>query len=373
MRKILVVADMKSNTKARDSFFKSIKIDHVDAKEMLKHMDLHDAMDEVAILKNECSHFIYIIDESGVSPIDIAEMLVTAIKSPKSTAAAFLPGGDDWYNISMTEVMRKIASSGATVLEHNLDAIVDYINGLVVEIPFDPNVIECLIKRDGPTTMVLGKRRYSFEQNKNGDVVCPVLAADHRKHLLSIPDFRVYQAEKLKPKEFTDAEIDFHRQWKTMSSLRFNAFVNGNLSRFKHVSQKLLNLAIMKWHAQLPAMDCPLEHKDFVGASPEISEPPKPPELPVDNIPATPDQPIEEIFHLSWTPEQWEAWHQSWLRLDFNKFKAMLEVQENEDALLAAPDELFDKAEEKWKRLAADADGDPEPWPYDDEDPEDIE
>jgi len=53
-------------------------------------------------------------------------------------------------------------------------------------------LIECLIERDGPTTVTLHCHQYEFKKNGAGHSVCEVALKEHRAHLLKLGDFRIY-------------------------------------------------------------------------------------------------------------------------------------------------------------------------------------
>ena len=55
-------------------------------------------------------------------------------------------------------------------------------------------VIQCLIQRDGPTHMNLNGFSYTFKENEHGHYVAEVNSREHREYLLSLPDFKAYEA-----------------------------------------------------------------------------------------------------------------------------------------------------------------------------------
>jgi hypothetical protein len=58
---------------------------------------------------------------------------------------------------------------------------------------FDPTVLECTIERDGPTTIHIKNRPFTFTRNLRGHYVCQVADRGMRNYLLSQPgSFRIY-------------------------------------------------------------------------------------------------------------------------------------------------------------------------------------
>lgn len=53
-------------------------------------------------------------------------------------------------------------------------------------------LIECLIKRDGYTSVTVQRSKYDFKRNEAGDQVCNILSGGHSSYLLGLPDFRLY-------------------------------------------------------------------------------------------------------------------------------------------------------------------------------------
>ena len=62
-------------------------------------------------------------------------------------------------------------------------------------------LIECLVKRDGPSVATILGRTYEFEEQPDGAKVCDVNNGGHRERTLSMPAvFKVY-----KPKATTES------------------------------------------------------------------------------------------------------------------------------------------------------------------------
>lgn len=70
-------------------------------------------------------------------------------------------------------------------------------------------LIECLIKRDGPTHVTLAGFDYVFDENKEGRKVCDVLSTDHQAHFLALKDYIPYKPAapyKVEPAEDPEPE-----------------------------------------------------------------------------------------------------------------------------------------------------------------------
>jgi hypothetical protein len=304
----------------------------------------------------KCDFSLYVITPKMAGVYAIAEAVQDSCRRPEKTLFCILPEDDGVeFNVgqlrSFMAVFDLIELNGAQVFgnlraagdnsEKNFQAIADYLNQSYVEIPYNPNLIECLIERDGPTEMNLHKATYLFEKNELGDYVCEVLSGDHRKHLLSLkPDFRIYQEEKAPPKDFTDEEDDFIREWKLLSDDVFLAYVNGHIAKFNDSRAKVRVIAAEKWRALLSHMDCPIRVDDEV---PEQTNP----------------DPGPSNFEDELTVFDKEFW-QGWKNLNGVLFKKY--VNENEQQFLDAPEFLWDKAMAKWQKLITDKTG--EIWPF---------
>ena len=298
----------------------------------------------------KCDFSLYVITPKMTGVYAIAEAVQDSCRRPEKTLFCILPEDKDISEVkgfvwakkfnanqlrSLLMVAKMIEQNGAMVFG-SLDAVADYLNQAYVEIPYNPNLIECLIERDGPTEMNLHKATYLFEKNELGDYVCEVLSGDHRKHLLSLkPDFRIYQEEKAPPKDFTDEEDSFMREWKLLSDDVFLAYVNGHIAKFNDSRAKVRVIAAEKWQALLSHMDCPIRVDDEV-----------------------PDPASNEDEMTSFDKEFWQGWK----NLNGVLFKKY--VNENEQQFLDAPEFLWDKAMEKWQKLITDKTG--EIWPFED-------
>lgn len=54
-------------------------------------------------------------------------------------------------------------------------------------------LIECLIKRHGPTHITIAGFDYVFVEDKNGRKICKVMSPDHQRYLLSLKDYVEYK------------------------------------------------------------------------------------------------------------------------------------------------------------------------------------
>jgi len=299
----------------------------------------------------ECALCLYVITPLMTGVYAIAEAVEDSCRMPHKTLFCVLPEDDGAafdasQAKSLSMVAKMIERNGAMVFD-SLDAVAEYLNTFYAEIPYNPNLIECLIERDGPTEMNLHKATYRFEKNELGDYVCEVLSSDHRKHLLSLPDFRIYQEEKAPEKDFTDEEDSFMREWKLLSADTFLAYVNGHIFKFNDSSAKIRAIAIEKWRSLLPHMDCPIRIE-------EVSQGTQDPLPPLKGN--NPDSVSSEEELTAFDKEFWKRWK----HLNGKAFKDY--VTENEQRFLDAPEFLWEKAEAKWEKLITDKTN--ETWPF---------
>jgi hypothetical protein len=54
-------------------------------------------------------------------------------------------------------------------------------------------LIECKIKREGPTHVTVAGFDYVFAKNEHGHKVCDVLSSDHQSYFLELKDFVPYE------------------------------------------------------------------------------------------------------------------------------------------------------------------------------------
>jgi len=62
-------------------------------------------------------------------------------------------------------------------------------------------LIECLIKRDGPTHVNVAGFEYVFEKNEEGRSVCDVISTGHQAHFLALDSFISYKPRGEKQEE----------------------------------------------------------------------------------------------------------------------------------------------------------------------------
>ncbi|MBC2712869.1 MAG: hypothetical protein HGJ94_18325 [Desulfosarcina sp.] len=284
--------------------------------------------------RHACDVDLHVLTPCCTEFYHIANLMRESVLRPNKVVFSMLreDGGkvfNDRELILIEEVMLMVAETGGQPLPYSIDAIADHLNSLHVELPFNPNVIECLIQRDGPTVLTLGKRTYTFEDNENGDCVCEVLSSEHRQYLLKLPDFRIYKEDELPKPEFTYDEDQFIREWKTLSKMRYQAYVNAHIRRFVEASVKIRGIAAEKWVALMPDIGCPIPTgEDDRGH---------------DQAPAPGEA------YLNWSNHEWTAWQKKWVRLNAENFRAYVEAHEIE--MLNAPDDIYDSARAKWEKL----------------------
>lgn len=308
----------------------------------------------------KCDFCLYVITPKMTGVYAIAEVVQDSVRRPEKTLFCVLSEDEGVeFEVSQTKsllmVAKMIEQNGAMVFG-SLDAVADYLNQSYGEIPYNPNLIECLIERDGMTEINLNQFTYRFEKNELGDYVCEVLSGDHRKHLLSLPDFRIYQEDKLPTPEFTAEEDSFMREWKLLSADTFLAYVNGHITTFNSSRAKIRKMAAEKWRALLSHMDCPIRVDDD-----PLEEVPQGTQ---EHLPPlernSPDSASSEDELTAFDRDWWKKWQ----KLNGMAFKNY--VNENEQQFLDAPEFLWDKAVEKWGKLITNKTG--EVWPFEGED-----
>ena len=322
--KVLIVGEPE----LRAALMEQIKLETVEYREPAVSMVIHahtpESFDKLAVAN--IVHDITCGPRSGVRPM------------------VLLSGFSDEDYVENGAVIEFIHQF---IVEHHttIEDVAAQVNMFYVEPPpFNPYYIECLIQRDGPTEMYLDGTRYLFEKNEVGHYVCLVQRDDHRKYLRSLGTFRIYQEDKIPPPEFTEDETDFMREWKTMDKDSLRSYVNGRIDRFLKARDRVKRIAIRKWEAlhsrDKQPVPCPISIK-AVDAQ----------QAPAQDAPAAqgapPVEPLDES--TKWTDEQFNDWVNTWLRLNAERFVTF--VQANEDKFLNAPDEVWDKAKEKWEKL----------------------
>lgn len=325
MAKVLIVGDQE----LREAIMAVIKIECVETAmqehDYVVHAHSPSSFDKMAVA-------VLIADTIGGPPKGVQTILLMASFEEEDYAE----------NQKVFEFIHAHIVSHMTSVEQ----VADYLNKFYVEPPpFSPYMVECTIERDGPTEIYQDGVRYFFEKNACGHYVCLVQRNDHRKRLCSIDGFRIYQKDKLPEPEFTDEEVEFMQTWRTMDKDSFAEFVNGRLREFRLSREKVRRIAIEKWIA--------LHHRDKTPMPCPIDIPDDPFAVVDENDPAPPADESE-----SWTDEQWASWTNTWVRLTAERFEKFVEEQETK--LLNCPDDVWDRAKEKWAKLMPD-----KPWPID--------
>ncbi|MBE9581542.1 MAG: hypothetical protein IMF18_07990 [Proteobacteria bacterium] len=357
-----------NGSKWRDELIPLLKIDYFNP--VVEDWD-DDAQAEETRQKKLCDFNLFVITPKMTGVYAIAEVTECSIARPASTLFCVLDEDDgleftEGLSRSLDAVVKLIKGFGAKVFD-NLVCIAEHLNKSYTEVTYNPNVIECTIKRDGPTSMYLGKAIYVFEKNEMGDYVCEVLSQEHRKHLLAIPEFNIYKIDTLAPKkEFTDEEEAFMGQWKHSAPNDYLAFVNGHIDEFNRQRHAVRILAAEKWRNQLFPQACPIERQlDRDAGSVKPDEPAPPAEQALET--ASHEEAVEMV-EINKNPEDemtafdYDFW-KKWKLMGGERFKDYME--KNDQQFLDAPEFLWDKARIKWTRLITDKGGDP--WPFEEE------
>jgi len=347
MKRVFLGGTYNDESKWREQLIPMLKIDYFNP--VVEDWTEECQAEEIR-QRNRCDFLLYVITPLMTGVYAIAEAVQDSCRRPEKTLFCVLPEDDDAeFDVGQTKSLLMVAKmterNGAMVFG-SLDVVAEYLNTFYVEIPYNPNLIECLIERDGPTEMNLHKATYRFEKNELGDYVCEVLSGDHRKHLLALSDFRIYQEDKAPKKDFTDEEADFKQEWERLSEDTFLAYVNGHIFKFNSSSAKIRAIAAEKWQSLLSHMDCPIRVVD--GAVDEVQQGTQ------DHLP--PLKPTDEL-----TVFDTEFW-KKWKNLNGKAFKVY--VEKNEQRFLDVPEFLWNKAEAKWQKLITDKTG--EVWPFED-------
>lgn len=259
-----------NGSKWRDKLIPLLKIDYFNPV-------VDDWNDECRIeeikQRAKCDFCLYVITPKMVGVYSVAEVVQDSALKPSNTVLCVLKEDDrSMFHIdtllSLNSVVDIVKANGAIVIgdidsgrssDEDIVAIAEYLNKSMVEIPYNENMIECLIERDGPTLMRIGTMTYCFDRNDLGGYVCEVLSHAHRKHLVNLDSFRTYQEDKAPKKEFTDEEYSFLCEWKTLSADNFVAYIHGHSILFDNSSAKIRKIAISKWVLLLPGMTCSIK------------------------------------------------------------------------------------------------------------------
>ena len=352
-----------NESKWRDELIPMLKIDYFNPVVD----DWNDeAMAEEERQKKECDFNLFVITPKMTGVYAIAEAVQFSMTRPRSTIFCVLDE-DDGLEFTKGQAMSLDAVHKLVIGNHakafdNLVCVAEHLNQSYIEITYNSNVIECTINRNGPTQMNLEKASYMFEKNKLGDYVCEVLSSAHRKHLLAIPEFRVYKMAELEPKrEYTEEEEAFIGRWKHFGSTDYLAFVNGHIDEFNNCRFAIRYLAGLKWRSQLSRMACPIEQQP----DPSKKGSAKPIDVFEPDIAVKGATHIEEMVEINKNPEDemtafdYDFW-KKWKLMGGERFKEYIE--KNEQQFLDSPEFLWEKAVIKWERLITAKTK--EPWPF---------
>jgi len=341
----------------RDELIPMLKIDHFNPVVP----DWTPACQEEEIRQRlSCDFCLYVITPLMAGVYSIAEVVQDSCRKPVSTIFCVLNSDknidgnafsfEGSGRKSLEAVMRMVHDNGSKVFE-TLEDVAEELNQHYEEVPLNENLIECLIERDGPTEIRLQKFVYRFEQNINGDYVCEVLNMAHRKHLLSLDDFRIYQEHLFPKPDFDEKEAKVVEMVSRFSDDRLRAYVNGHISELMGLSQKVKALIVEKWNRICGPQKCPIDDTpDFqIPAEPEKTSTTKNDDK---DLTAGNDEAVEPVDYAS-------LWN-SIKRLSGENFKNW--VENNDPIIMDSPDEFEDKAMAKWNRIVKD-----EPWPYEDD------
>jgi len=325
----------------RDYVIERLKIDYVNP--VVDDWNEQARLNEIE-QRAKCSHLLYVITPLMTGVYAIAEAVQDSCKRPDQTIFCVINDDNDkTFDESQLRSLKAVAdlieANGSKVFT-SLDDVIDYLNEQAVEIPPDPTIVECLIERDGPTYVRLQGYLYKFEKNELGDAVCRVANEDHRRYLCSLPEYRIYQEDKLPKPEFTPEEWEFIREWRTRPGPEFLAYYNGHTDRFLTASDKVKRLAIEKWQTLLPDHPCPIVIEGQEQATTHAEN--------GGQGNGNDDYDPQSVKDLS---DEDRAFYNKFARLDADQFYEFMQDTENEQKLLDAPDFIYDKAEEKWNRL----------------------
>lgn len=305
--------------------------------------------------RRKCDFLLYVITPRMTGVYSIAELIQDSCRNPSKTLCCIISqdlGVAEFAEGQLKSLMmvaEMVGQCGGMVFE-NLQDVADYLNQSYVEVPYNPNLIECLIERDGPTEISLNTDTYLFEKNELNDFVCQVLSADHRRYFLSLPDFRIYQ-EWLSPvEEFSSEEMRFKQQWERLSDDTFLAYVNGHVEQFNSSSAKLRRIAIGKWKSLLSHMGCPINDADIDAENDaELMEEDASENSQADD--SDESTAFDKEFYKEWNRHHGVA---------FERY-----VAENEQKFLDASEKIYSLAIEKWDKLVKPKTG--KRWPFDEE------
>lgn len=142
-------------------------------------------------------------------------------------------------------------------------------------------IMECLIKRDGATELIVGGFKYRFEQNEKGESIADVNNEDHRKRLEATGFYRVYdpklrermakqddakekaeakQKENPDPEKVSGADVIglLIREFMPLNKDKFEEYVTANMARIQAFPSGARDGVIAKWTRLFPDDACPI-------------------------------------------------------------------------------------------------------------------
>ncbi len=174
--------------------------------------DDHKKAEEAAII--DCDLLLFVISPAGTGFFTIAELVMCAMTpatAGKMAVCAIEEDGDftfDDVELASIDAVLDIPRRTGAVVADELDDLLQIIAAaqkitlkVAAGLPpedyvFNPNMIECIIDRDGETSMVIDRRQYVFKRNSRGHYVCMVPSTSAQAALLRTPEnFRRYCPE----------------------------------------------------------------------------------------------------------------------------------------------------------------------------------
>jgi len=142
-------------------------------------------------------------------------------------------------------------------------------------------LIECLIKREGPTQVNYAGRTYRFEDDGTGAKVCDVNSDEHRAQLISTGFYQIYdprlrgQVEKeaevkakreetalktpVNPEQTPEMAIGLiTRQFMPLGKDRFAKWISDNAEQIRTMPAAAKDAIIGKHNKLFPDTECPV-------------------------------------------------------------------------------------------------------------------
>ena len=143
-------------------------------------------------------------------------------------------------------------------------------------------LMECLIKREGPTELTLGKFRYFFQDDGTGAKVADVNNDTHMRYLISTGYYRIAdpklreqvekenaakKAAEQKQKDNPDPTTQtpeqaigmLTRKFLPLQKPGFKAWVEQDLEEIKKYPDQVKQMVTQKWEKLFPGEKCPVE------------------------------------------------------------------------------------------------------------------